>query len=118
MDFFERQDKARRNTKLLVFYFILAVALLILAIYLALLLVFAGVNSRQHRGYYADNEPAQITLWDPNLFFGVTVGTLAVIALGSAWKTAQLAGGGKAVAESLGGRLVAPNTTDPTSANC
>ena len=37
MDFFERQDQARRNTKLLVVYFILGVATLILAVYAAML---------------------------------------------------------------------------------
>ena len=35
MDFFERQDKARKNTKLLVVYFVLAVACIIAAVYLA-----------------------------------------------------------------------------------
>ena len=34
MDFFERQDKARRNTKALVVYFTLAVITLVLAVYL------------------------------------------------------------------------------------
>ena len=40
MDFFERQDKARRKTKLLVFYFIVAICLLILA-----LLALSGAKS-------------------------------------------------------------------------
>ena len=46
-------------------------------------------------------------------FLGVTVGTLAVIFIGSAYKTNELAGGGSAVATLMGGRLVNPNTTDP-----
>ena len=40
MDFFERQDKARRNTKFLVFYFVAAVIFLIVAVYAAVALIF------------------------------------------------------------------------------
>ncbi len=109
MDFFQRQDAARKNTKLLVFYFSLAVAGIIAAIYLASVLIFAGAaaKARQH-GY----EP-HVALWNPQLFGYVALGTLIVIGLGSAYKIAALSAGGSTVAESLGGRLVASNTTDP-----
>ncbi len=110
MDFFERQDQARRNTKLLVVYFILGVAMLIVAVYAAMLGIFTGISSRHHHGYY---EQAQVVLWTPQLFLGAAVGTLAVIALGSVFKTLELAQGGSTVATMLGGRLVDPNTTDP-----
>ena len=110
MDFFDRQTRARRNTKLLVVYFVCGVALLILAVYAAALLIFAGAGaSHQHRY----GEEASIALWQPQLFLGVAVGTLAVIAMGSGFKTLELAQGGSAVATSLGGRLVDPNTSDP-----
>jgi len=46
VDFFARQDKARRNTKLLVFYFALAVIFLILAVYAAAALTFTGIGIR------------------------------------------------------------------------
>src|SRR6266576_757662 len=109
MDFFERQAQAHRNTKLLVVYFVAGVALLILSIYLAASLIFAGVNSRHHRyGYYGDQP--QLALWNSKLFFGVAIGTLAVIGMGSAFKTLELAQGGSVVATNLGGRLVTPNT--------
>ena len=110
MDFFERQDQARRNTKLLVVYFVLGVATLIVAVYAALLGIFAGVASQQHRGYRPE---AQLVLWHPQLFLGAAVGTLAVIAMGSGFKTLELAQGGSTVATMLGGRLVDPATTDP-----
>jgi Zn-dependent protease with chaperone function/uncharacterized tellurite resistance protein B-like protein len=110
MDFFERQDQARRNTKLLVVYFVLGVALLIVSVYAAVLVVFTGVSSR-HRHIYS--EEAQLVLWNPQLFLGAAVGTLAVIALGSGFKTLELAQGGSTVATMLGGRLVDPTTTDP-----
>jgi Zn-dependent protease with chaperone function len=109
MDFFEHQDKARKNTKLLVFYFIIAVVLIIAAVYFASLLVFAGVSANAQRHGAAP----QITLWNPKLFMYAALGTLAVVACGSAFKISQLASGGGAVAQSLGGRLLAPNTTDP-----
>jgi Zn-dependent protease with chaperone function len=101
MDFFERQEKAHRNTKLLVVYFVAGVILLIVTIYVAVGFVFGGINSRHHQG-----------LWNPQLFLGVAVGTLAVISIGSIFKTAQLARGGSAVAEMLGGRLISTSTTD------
>ena len=111
MDFFDRQEQARRNTKLLVVYFVAGVALLTAAVYFAALLIFAGVNARHHR-YYSDEQP-QATLWNPPILFGAAVGTLAVIALGSLFKISELAQGGSVVATNLGGRLVTPTTTDP-----
>jgi Zn-dependent protease with chaperone function len=109
MDFFAQQDKTRRKTKLLVFYFILAVAAIITACYFVGLIVFNAAQSNHH---HYDGQ-AQFVLWDPKLFFGVTVGVLAVIFIGSAYKTNELAGGGSSVATLMGGRLVNSNTTDP-----
>ena len=109
MDFFDRQAQAHRNTNLPVIYFVCGVTLLILAVYAAAVAIFAGTGLVQHRGYGDD---ASIALWQPQLFFGVAVGTLAVIAMGSGFKTLELAQGGRAVATSLGGRLVDPNTSD------
>jgi Zn-dependent protease with chaperone function len=111
MDFFDRQEQARRNTKLLVVYFVAGVTLLIAAVYLAALLIFAGVNARHHESYSDDQRRA--VLWNPRVLFGAAVGTLAVIALGSLFKISELARGGSVVATNLGGRLVNPSTTDP-----
>jgi Zn-dependent protease with chaperone function len=44
---------------------------------------------------------------------GATVGSLALIAGGSLFKIAQLAGGGTGVAERLGGRRIYPNSLEP-----
>ena len=109
MDFFERQDQARKKTKLLVFYFAVAVAALIIAVYFASLVVFAGAQSHYHR--YGETPP--FALWNPQLFLIVALGTLAVILIGSTYKTIALAAGGSVVSEMMGGRLVAPNTNDP-----
>ncbi len=59
----------------------------------------------------------QGNFWDPKLFAGVVLGTLAVIICGSTYKTMVLAYGGGAVAESLGGRPRRSQTTTPTNAN-
>ena len=109
MDFFEHQDKARKNTKVLVVYFVIAVACIIASVYLASLLIFYGTQCQQQPGA----PPPELVLWDPKLFLYVVLGTLGVVIIGSLYKTAALAKGGSAVAESLGGRLVNPNTTHP-----
>jgi Zn-dependent protease with chaperone function len=109
MDFFEHQDKARKNTKVLVVYFVIAVACIIASVYLASLLIFYGARAKQQPGA----PPPELVLWDPKLFLYVALGTLGVVAVGSLYKTAALAKGGSAVAESLGGRLLNPNTTHP-----
>jgi Zn-dependent protease with chaperone function len=109
MNFFERQDKARRNTKWLVFYFVLAVLCIIATVYLVALLIFGGASlENAPRG-----APPAFTLWNPAIFSWAALGTLAVVATGSLVRLSQLSAGGRAVAESLGGRLIPPNTTDP-----
>ena len=112
MDFFERQDKARKKTKLLVFYFILAVAAIIAACYIVWVVVFSAAQSHRH-GYSEYGGQPQLVLWNARLFFGVTVGVLAIIFIGSAYKTNELSGGGGSVAMLMGGRPVNPNTLDP-----
>jgi Zn-dependent protease with chaperone function len=111
MDFFAQQDKARKKTKWLVIYFALAVIGMIAAIYLAVIITFNGVQARQHR--YYENEQQQITYWNTEVFLGVSLATLAIISIGSAYKTMALAAGGSVVSEMMGGRLISTNTTDP-----
>lgn len=111
MDFFEEQARAHRKTKWLVIYFILAVISMIAMVYFGVIFVSAIAISRHHQNY-SYSAPQTISLWDPQLFLGVTVGIIAVIIFGSAYKTMALSEGGSAVAESLGGRLVSSNTND------
>ncbi|MBI5775230.1 MAG: M48 family metalloprotease [Verrucomicrobia bacterium] len=108
MDFFQQQDRSRRSTKFLVFYFGLAVVGIIIAVYLACLLAFAGATSKaRQRG-----RAPEVEWWDPRVFSYVALGTVAVIAGGCFYKIAELSSGGSAVAESLGGRRVNSGTTD------
>jgi Zn-dependent protease with chaperone function/uncharacterized tellurite resistance protein B-like protein len=106
LDFFARQDKARRNTKLLVFYFALAVIFLILAVYAAVALIFTGVEVKNAESQ-AVSGLSQLTV-----FCWATLATLATISFGSLFKTLQLARGGSAVAELLDGRLVNSSVRD------
>jgi Zn-dependent protease with chaperone function len=109
MDFFAQQDKTRRKTKLLVFYFAVAVVALIVAVYFASLVIFTGAQAHYHRY----GEQPEFALWNPQLFLGVAVGVLAVVFIGSTYKTLSLAQGGSVVSEMMGGRLVKPNSSDP-----
>lgn len=104
MDFFTRQEEARKKTKLLVFYFILAMAGIVLAIYAVTLAL----------GLYATGERQMgLVLWQPELLGIVSAGVGLVVGLGSGWKTWQLNAGGGVVAQDLGGRPVPPQPTDP-----
>lgn len=101
MDFFAEQDRARRAGRWLLLGFGCALAACIVLVYLALLPMTAGEYGEE------------IALWQPGLFLIVALAVGGVIGGGSAWKVAALAaGGGEAVARTLGGRLVARNTTD------
>jgi Zn-dependent protease with chaperone function len=106
MDFFQRQDTARRHTKLLEVYFALAVIGTILMVYVGLALVMVVSQGQQS---HADQN---ITLWDPELFATVSVITLLVIGLSSLFKITQLSRGGSVVAEMMNGIPLDPHTTD------
>ena len=109
MDFFERQDAARRRTGRLIIYFIMAIAAIVVAIYFVVLiaLVFAGGS-----GQPGQPNPFMETPWHPDLFALVALATIGVIVLGSLYKTTQLASGGEPVALMMGGRLIDRQTRD------
>ena len=107
-DFFERQDLARRNTGRLVLLFVLAV----LAIMVSIDLLLAATMG------YLSRDPATGAIdWslagDPQLVAIAVVGTLVVVGGGTLFKIAQLRGGGRVIAEELGGRLLNSDTSVP-----
>ncbi len=109
MDFFEHQDIARRKTGRLVWLFVLAVAFIVALTYLVVSAFVVGIQLK-------DPEVTEFTwgmLWDPTLLGGVGLGVLAVVTFGSLYKLASLRGGGRVVAESLGGRLLDGASSDP-----
>jgi len=95
MDFFERQERARKKTALLVFYFGLAVA----GIIAVLQFIFAMLMG--------------LPPTDLDLLGWVAGGVIVVVAGGSLAKMAELSHGGRVVAAMLGGEPVPPQTDDP-----
>lgn len=108
MNFFEAQDKARRNTLWLVLLFVLAVVGLILLTNLFLLSILVYVKTSQ-------------VIVSPEMLYShfswkefsiVSGGVCLLISGGSLYKARSLSGGGPTVAEMLGGRLVSSSTTN------
>lgn len=98
MDFFESQDNARKKTKLLLFLFTLAVLSLIA---LTNLLVFAFINLQDTASLATGRYYYSI-----DLFLMIAAGVVTLIILASLFKLYSLKGGGRAVAEMLGGELL------------
>ena len=117
MDFFEAQARAKKRTSRLVVLFGLAVIGTIFATYFAAVLIvretgdFRMRSQRGDYGYYVESGPKP-PLWQPKLFAGVSLATLAVVAIASLVKWSQFSSGGHVVAESLNGRRIDPQTTD------
>jgi Zn-dependent protease with chaperone function len=107
MNFFRHQEQARKNTLLLIVLFSLAVIALIVVTNLFVMLLIGGFDGRWI-------EPGLPTIRDIDWqqFMLVGLGVTIVILAGSLYKIMSLGGGGKVVAESMGGQLVQRNTTD------
>ncbi len=93
MDFFEAQDDARRRTKWLVLWFILAVIGVVVAVDALIFFVVGGGEA-------------------VGILIPASIATAAVILASSGYKSMQLNGGGSVVARDLGGRQVMPGSTD------
>ena len=100
MNFYEHQDRARRSSNYLVLLFVVAVAAVVGAVGALTFFVTQG------SGTFKPEEPLQMAL-------GAGVLTLVVILLGTAFRFLNMRGGGRQVAESLGGRLIVGDSTDP-----
>ena len=105
MNFFESQDRVRKNTFQLVFLFTLAVVTLIIMTNLLVMVAFGYIDSEQLQ---AGGPFLQQIDWQT--FFAVSAGVGAVVLVGSLYKIMALSAGGKTVAESLGGQLIPQNT--------
>jgi len=107
MNFFESQDRVRKNTVLLVALFILAVVALIIMTNVLVMIVFGFIDSQQLR-----DGGTLIRQMDWQTFAAVGAGVSIVVLAGSLYKILALSAGGKVVAESLGGQLIPRNTQD------
>ena len=76
MDFFDHQERARRNTVLLTIYFVLAIIMIIACVYFAVLgiLVFTTEGTEQ---------PIPFIGWHPELLGSVVVVVSIIIAMTS-----------------------------------
>ena len=104
MNFFDHQDAARRATRRLVVLFICTVLGVV-----AMLYAPWGLAASQERG--SDHGPW--SWWDTQAFLTIAGTTVVLILLGAGVKRVQLAGGGKSVAESLGGAWLNPAAASP-----
>ena len=99
MDFFQHQDKAKSRTFLLIVLYCLGLLGLVVVVAVAVVVFFVATET--------ELDPAIVLL---------CIGSVLILVIGgSLCKSTQLSagGGGRAVAESLGGRRVSPATTDP-----
>ncbi len=102
MNFFQAQDRARGKTRLLIFLFIAAIAsLVVLTNLLAAVALGFGLG------------PDVLAAQPPEIWLLISVGVVGVIAIASLFKFLTLRGGGRVVAESLGGQPVRQNTENP-----
>ncbi|MEP5764696.1 MAG: M48 family metallopeptidase [Halieaceae bacterium] len=118
MDFYSAQDDARRSTRWLVLWFVLAVLVLIgiSNVLIAMLLYGLGASSLPLADAETINRFFAAFNWET---FGlVCLGVLSTIFLVILFKWAQLSAGGKAVAERLGGERILPHTEDADQRRC
>jgi Zn-dependent protease with chaperone function len=110
MNFFARQDEARRASRRLVILFGLAVLVVIAAVDFVVFMLMRQAEART-LGYVPP-----LTDWlamHPRMVVGTTLMVLAIISIASFYKTMVLGGGGGVVARSLGGVRISADTTDP-----
>lgn len=106
MNFFQAQNKARHNTRLLTLLFVGAVVSLVVLTNLLVLLFFTDSRPGMSLTEQIANAPDELWVY-------TSLGVVGLIAVASGFKFLALQGGGKAVAESLGGMLIHQNTRDP-----
>jgi Zn-dependent protease with chaperone function len=110
MNFFARQDEARRASRRLVVLFGLAVLAVVAAVDFVVFMLMRQAEVRS-LGYVPP-----LTDWlaaHPRLVVGTSLVVLAIISIASFYKTMVLGGGGGVVAQSLGGVRISADTTDP-----
>ena len=113
MTFFEHQHVARRNTRVMVVLFVLAVVGVVIAMdaFIASIVVMSEVGNMPDGAHYRLIDvflsvPAPVYLWGAGI-------TFALIVVESIRQTFKLRAGGEAIAAAFGARRVAPNAGDP-----
>ena len=107
MDFYARQAAARGQSRWLVIGFVLS----LLGVALALdLVLFTFLSSAQANRPLIS--PVEFAAANPGVAISSTLIVMGVLGLASVYKSMELRGGGGVVARSLGGVLLAQDTTD------
>jgi Zn-dependent protease with chaperone function len=115
MTFFENQHLARRNTRVMVLLFFLAVIAVVTAV--DVVLGFVWLASARHvlhlppgtsptLSWLLRSVPAPVYVWG-------ALGTLGLIFVVSSVRVTRLAGGGAAVADMVNARRITPDTREP-----
>ncbi len=115
-NFYQRQDDARKTTKWLVAVFTLAVIGIVGGTTLVAFLAVRGARGYsdvRSQGFDVDDLSGLPTVEELTIPLGAGGAALALIGGGTLVKVLQLRGGGHVVAESLRGRRVFPDATDP-----
>ncbi len=117
MDFFQHQDIAKRNTRWLVVFFLLAIACLIAITTAAVVLTFYFFQFNSDTAVRAMDANSgmfaaawQMMTWE--VLASISAVVVSVVAIGCLYKFSQLSGGGKKVAEAMGGRLLSGDSRD------
>lgn len=110
MDFFAQQDKARRQTRVLILLFVFASIAVVLAVDFVVLAL--AINFENSSGQAILPGAGSVDRFS-GLLIITSVVTASLIAVTSLFRIATLSGGGGKVARSLGGTPVSPGTRDP-----
>jgi Zn-dependent protease with chaperone function len=107
MDFFARQDTARKNTGKLVVLYTMAVIGVVVSLNLIALVILLAGGSKQANSVDAIARPESI-----GVFGLVSVAGLVLMGVCMFYKMSTLGGDGGKLAEQMGGKLIAPLTSD------
>ncbi len=111
MDFFARQAATRRQSRWMVFLFIVAVLAIVVAIDFVVVTTVAVLSFNDDGGLLASQDMSLARY--PMVILFSTLFVLGTIGISSLTRTVSLAAGGGKVAEQLGGTRVGPDTKDP-----
>ena len=111
MNFFERQDQARRSTRRLVLLFMAAVAMIILVVNAVVFTTVMAARTDDEGTPLLATDP--VAAFDPWIALWVSVAVVAVISIATLYRVASLREGGAAVARSLGATAVPTDVVDP-----
>ncbi|HMP90158.1 MAG TPA: M48 family metallopeptidase [Kiritimatiellia bacterium] len=106
MDFFARQEHARKRTGWLVFMFVVALIGIIASAYIACVTVIQFAFTEEATTYGAVVESP--SPWQPELLLTVATVICLIVLGGTTFKLAELKKGGSKVAEMLGGKKLDP----------